>query len=94
MSRYAMAYLNSDALLDLLVQDGLLSPRQRQFLEENRERQAQKLLRQFGGRRADDAIRRHKGFPDLVDIILSLGMQTPGTTPHPITDLVPTYPEL
>ena len=86
MSRYAMAYLNSDALLDLLVQDGLLSPRQRQFLEENRERQAQKLLRQFGGRRADDAIRRHKGFPDLVDIILSLGMQTPGTTPHPITE--------
>ena len=81
-----MAYLNSDEFLDLLVQQRLLSPRQRQFIEHNREKQAQKLLRQFGGRRLDDAIRHHKGFPDLIDIILSLGMQTPGLNPIPITE--------
>ncbi len=81
-----MAYLNSDEFLDLLVQQRLLSPRQRQFIEQNREKQAQKLLRQFGGRRHDDAIRHHKGFPDLIDIILSLGMQTPGLNPIPITE--------
>ena len=81
-----MAYLNSDEFLDLLVQQRLLSPRQRQFMEQNREKQAQKLLRQFGGRRHDDAIRHHKGFPDLIDIILSLGMQTPGLNPIPITE--------
>ncbi|NQS70600.1 MAG: type II/IV secretion system protein [Desulfobulbaceae bacterium] len=81
-----MTYLNSNDFLDLLVQQQLLSPSQRQFVEQNRARQAQKLLRQFGGRRRDDINRQHKGFPDLVDIILSLGMQTPGPNPVPITE--------
>jgi general secretion pathway protein E len=81
-----MTYLNSNDFLDLLVQQQLLSPSQRQFVEQNRARQAQKLLRQFGGRRRDDVNRQHKGFPDLVDIILSLGMQTPGPNPVPITE--------
>lgn len=81
-----MAFLNNDEFLDLLVQQRLLSPRQRQFVEQNREKQAQKLLRQFGGRRHDDTPRHHKGFPDLIDIILSLGMQTPGPNPVPIAE--------
>ncbi len=81
-----MSYLNSDDFLDLLVQHRLLSPRQRRFIEENREKQSQKLLRQFGGRRRDDINRHHKGFPDLIDVILSLGMQTPEPNPTPITE--------
>lgn len=81
-----MAFLNSDEFLDLLIQQRLLSLRQRQFVEQNREKQSHKLLRQFGGSRHDDAPRHHKGFPDLIDIILSLGMQSPGPNPLPITE--------
>ncbi len=81
-----MAYLSSDAFLDLLTEQRVLSPRQRQFIEQNREKQSQKLLRQFGGRRHDDDNRHHKGFPDLIDLILSFGMETPGPTPIPLTE--------
>ncbi len=81
-----MAYLSSDAFLDLLTQQRVLSPRQRQFIEQNREKQGQKLLRQFGGRRHDDENRHHKGFPDLIDLILSFGMETPGPNPVPLTE--------
>ncbi|MDO5674277.1 MAG: GspE/PulE family protein [bacterium] len=81
-----MAYLSSDAFLDLLTQQRVLSPRQRLFIEQNREKQSQKLLRQFGGRRHDDENRHHKGFPDLIDLILSFGMETPGTNPIPLTE--------
>ncbi len=81
-----MSYFNSDDFLDLLMQHRLLSLRQRRFIEENREKQSQKLLRQFGGRRREDINRQHKGFPDLIDIILSLGMQTPEPNPTPITE--------
>ena len=81
-----MAYLSSDAFLDLLTEQRVLSPRQRQFIEQNREKQSQKLLRQFGGRRHDDDNRQHKGFPDLIDLILSFGMETPGANPIPLTE--------
>ena len=81
-----MAYLSSDAFLDLLTEQRVLSPRQRQFIEQNREKQSQKLLRQFGGRRHDDDNRHHKGFPDLIDLILSFGMETPGPNPIPLTE--------
>ena len=80
-----MAYLNSKGLLALLVREGLLTARQRDFILVNGERQAQKLVRKFG-RRRDDAERRPPGFPDLIDIITSLGMQTPGPEEKPITE--------
>ena len=81
-----MTYLNSNALLELLVQVRLLSPAQQRFILENRDKQAQHLIRQFGGRRRDDTVKLPLGFPDLVDIILSLGMQTPGPKPEPLTE--------
>ena len=80
-----MAYLNSKGMLALLVREGLLTARQRDFILVNGERQAQKLLRKFG-RRRDDAARRPPGYPDLIDIITSLGMQTPGPEEKPITE--------
>ena len=73
-----MSFLNSEELLDLLVQEKLLSPEQQQFILLNKGRQRQKLLRQSGGRRQDDEARQGKGFPDLVDIILSFGLETGG----------------
>ena len=42
-----MAYLNSDTFLDLLTRDELLTPRQRQFIEQNKSKIVQKLVRQF-----------------------------------------------
>ena len=80
-----MPYLNSKGLLALLVREKLLSARQRDFILVNGERQAQKLLRQFGRRHAD-AERLSPGFPDLIDIITSLGMQTPEPDAKPITE--------
>ena len=40
-----MTYLNSNALLELLVQVRLLSPAQQRFILENRDKQAQQLIR-------------------------------------------------
>jgi general secretion pathway protein E len=73
-----MSFLNSDALLDLLVKEQILTPEQRQFVILHKGKQRQKLLKQFGGRRQDDEYRQDKGFPDLVDIIVTLGLETHG----------------
>jgi general secretion pathway protein E len=61
-----MAFLNSDALLDLLVKQGLLTPKQKQFVILEKGKQRQKLLKKFGADRRFD-----KNFPDLVDVIVS-----------------------
>lgn len=61
-----MALLNSDALLDLLITKGLLTPKQKQFITLEKGKQRQKLLKKFGSDRKFD-----KSFPDLVDIIVS-----------------------
>jgi len=73
-----MSFLNSEALLDLLVKQRLLTDEQRQVVVLQKGKQRQKLLKQSGGRRQDDEHRLDKGFPDLVDIIVSLGLESPG----------------
>lgn len=81
-----MPFLNSEALLDLLVKHRLLSDEQRQFIILHKGRQRQKLLRQFGGRRQEDEQKQDKGFPDLVDIIVSLDLESPGANKVPLTE--------
>lgn len=71
-----MSFLNSDALLDLLVDERLLTAEQRQFVILHKGKQRQKLLKQFGGRRQDDEQKADRGFPDLVDIVASLELET------------------
>ncbi len=61
-----MKLLNSDALLDLLINKGLLTPKQKKFIILEKGKQRQKLLRKFGNERKLD-----KSYPDLVDIIIS-----------------------
>jgi general secretion pathway protein E len=73
-----MSFLNSEALLDLLVKQRLLTDEQRQVVVLQKGKQRQKLLKQYGGRRQDDEHKLDKGFPDLVDIIVSLGLESPG----------------
>ena len=80
-----MSYLNSDDLLDLLVRERLLTAAQRQFILLNQAKQRLKLLKHHG-RRQEDEYRQAKGFPDLVDIILSLGLETADRPPQPISE--------
>jgi len=73
-----MSLLNSEQLLDLLMEQGLLGKKQRQFIILHKGKQRQKLLKRHGGRRQGDQRKIEQGFPDLVDIIVSLNMQPPG----------------
>ncbi len=81
-----MSLFNSEELLDLLVQEKLLTGEQRQHIVLNKTRQRQKLLRQFGGRRQEDEYRQGKGFPDLIDIIVSFDLETGGARKMPLTE--------
>jgi len=73
-----MSFLNSEALLDLLCTEGLLTPEQRQFIVLQKGKQRQKLLRQYAGRRRSDRRRGARPEPDLLDIIISLRLEVKG----------------
>ncbi len=73
-----MSLLNSDSLLDLLVKHGALTAKQRHFIALQKGKQRQKLLKLHGGRRQEDIRKLGKGFPDLVDIIVSMRLELPG----------------
>jgi len=81
-----MSFLNSEALLVLLVKERLLTDEQRQLIVLQKGRQRQKLLKQFGGRRQEDENRQDRGYPDLVDIIVSLGLEGPDPNREPLTE--------
>lgn len=73
-----MGLLNSDDLLDLLVKQRVLTAKQRHFIILQKGKQRQKLLRLHGGRRQGENRKMGKGFPDLVDIIVSLNLEVTG----------------
>ena len=81
-----MSFLNSDTLLDVLVKERLLSAEQRKTILLHKGRQRQVLLKQQGGRRYDDNARQEKGYPDLVDVIVSLELESDGPDPGPLTE--------
>ncbi len=83
-----MSFLNSEALLDLLVRERLLNGDQRQYIVLQKGKQRHKLLKQRGGRRQDDEQKMDRGFPDLVDIIVSMGLETGDTRKIPLTEEV------
>ena len=72
-----MSLLNSEQLLDLLMGQGLLSKEQRQFVILQKGKQRQKLLKRHGGRRQGDMCKLDRGYPDLVDIVVSLQLESP-----------------
>ena len=69
-----MKLLYSDSLLDLLVNQGIISDDQRTFVGLEKGKQRQKLLKQHGGADPLD-----KNFPDLVDIIISFNLLKAGS---------------
>ena len=81
-----MSFLNSDALLDLLVSEQILTAEQRQFVVLQKGKQRQKLLKQSGGRRQEDDKRPDRGFPDLVDVIVSLQLEAGLAKKVPLTE--------
>ena len=81
-----MSLLSSDNLLDLLVKEGTLTPKQRQFVILHKGKQRKKLLRTHGGRRQGESREMGKGFPDLVDIIVSLNLKAPGSKENFLTE--------
>ncbi len=68
-----MKFLYSDNLLDLLVRQKMLTPKQRQFVTLEKGKQRQKLLKQLGNRDEIDP-----NFPDLIDIIVSFNLEIGG----------------
>ncbi len=81
-----MSLLNSDHLLDLLVKQGVLSQKQRQFIILHKGKQRQKLLRIHGGRRQGEIQKMGRGFPDLVDITASMNLKVPGEKKALVTE--------
>ncbi|HBI15065.1 MAG TPA: type II secretion system protein E [Desulfobulbaceae bacterium] len=82
-----MNFLNSEALLDLLCEEKLMTEEQRQFVLQQREKQRQSLLRKYGGRRRDDDPRRAKSSePDLLDLIISLRLEIKGDKSKILTE--------
>ena len=73
-----MGVLNSEQLLDILMEQGLLSEEQRQFVILHKGKQRQKILKSHGGRRRGDQHKLERGFPDLVDIVVAMKMTPPG----------------
>ena len=82
-----MSFLNSEALLDLLVTEQLLTVEQRNFIVLHKGKQRQKLLKLVRGRRQeDDESKLDKDYPDLVDIIASLDLETGGPKKMQLTE--------
>jgi general secretion pathway protein E len=73
-----MGLLNSEQLLDLLIEQGLMTTKQRQFVVLHKGKQRQKLLRQKGGRRQGDQRKLDRDYPDMVDIVVSMRLELPG----------------
>lgn len=76
-----MKFINSDALLDLLIQQRLITKQQRQFITLEKGKQRQKLLKKLG---AGDGL--DKNYPDLIDIILSFNLGVLGVRGKPLTE--------
>ncbi len=76
-----MKFINSDALLSLLVRHRLLTKKQQQFITLEKGKQRQKLLKKFG---AGDGL--DKQFPDLIDIVLSFNLNILGARGKPLTE--------
>jgi general secretion pathway protein E len=73
-----MGLLNSEQLLDLLIEQGLMTTKQRQFVVLHKGKQRQKLLRQKGGHRQGDQRKLDRDYPDMVDIVVSMRLELPG----------------
>ena len=83
-----MGFMNSEALLDLLCEEKLMTEKQRQFVLQQQEKQRQNLQRKHRFRRRDDKRKVQKTEPELLDIILSLRLEIGGNKSRILTEEV------
>ncbi len=81
-----MSFLNSEALLDLLIQERLLTREQRQFFVLQKGKQRQKLMQKLRGRRQDQQPKFDKGYPDFVDLLASFNFEIGQAKKELLTD--------
>ncbi|MHB1349915.1 MAG: GspE/PulE family protein [Desulfobulbaceae bacterium] len=86
MTGQTIDFLNSEALLDLLCEEKLMTEEQRRFVLQQRDKQRQSLLRKYGGRRRDDPRRTQAPEPDILDIITSLRLEIRGDKSKILTE--------
>jgi len=82
----SMSFLNSEALLDLLCEEQLITPEQRKLVLQQKEKQRQLILRKYGGRRRDDKRRLNQLEPDLLDLAVSLRLGIMGDKTRILTE--------
>ena len=73
-----MSFMNSEELLDLLIEEKLLTEQQKDTVLEEREKRRHSLMRTVGGRRKNDKRKLQRDEPDLVDVIASLRFKIQG----------------
>ncbi len=77
-----MKYLNSEALLALLEERKILTPRQRKFFTLEKGKQRQKLIKKMGQNDLDTS------FPDQIDLLVSFKFDLGGRAGEPLTEEV------
>jgi general secretion pathway protein E len=79
-------FLDSEALLDLLCEEKLMTEEQRQFVLQQKDKQRLSLLRKYGGRRRDDPRQPQRPVPDLLDLVISLRLEIKGDKSKILTE--------
>jgi len=81
-----MSFLDSEELLDLLLEEKLLTEKQRDLALKHKNKQLVNFARKFGGRRRDDKRKIDKEMPDLLDILVSLRLEIQGDKSRILTE--------
>ncbi|MDH3328767.1 MAG: GspE/PulE family protein, partial [Desulfobulbaceae bacterium] len=81
-----MSFLDSEALLDLLIEEKLLTEKQRELVHKKRDKLRQQFARKYGGRRRNDKRKLDKEMPDLLDILVSLRLEIQGDKSRILTE--------
>ncbi|MDW7772963.1 MAG: GspE/PulE family protein [Desulfobulbaceae bacterium] len=81
-----MSFLDSEELLDLLIEENLLTKKQRDLVLKHKSKQLLSFSRKYGGRRRDDNRRIGKEMPDLLDILVSLRLEVQGDKARILTE--------
>lgn len=81
-----MSFLESEALLDLLREEKLITEQQKKFILSQRDKQRHNLFRKYGGRRRDDKRKFDRAVPDLLDLIVSLRLEIRGDKTRVLTE--------
>jgi general secretion pathway protein E len=81
-----MSFLDSEELLDLLLEEKLLTEKQRDLVLKHKNKLLLSFTRKYGGRRRDDKRKIDKEMPDLLGILVSLRLEIQGDKTRILTE--------